>query len=83
MSRPELHWLRQKLQIAGVPHTQTWVAGNTYFPETAFVKNSAAPIVIIDASIAAGFRRYGHVWGNHFKDALTLGISGDRVENIS
>ena len=29
-----------------------------------------------------GLRRYQHTWKNYFKDALNLGISVDRVENV-
>ena len=46
------------------------------------LKNSAAPIIIIGDSIATGLRRYRHIWRNYFKDALNLGIGGDRVENV-
>ena len=46
------------------------------------LKNSAAPIIIIGNSIATGLRRYQHIWKNYFKDAINLGISGDRAENV-
>ena len=45
------------------------------------LKNSAALIIIIGDLIATGLRRYQHTWKNYLKDALNLGISGDRVEN--
>ena len=45
-------------------------------------KNSAAPIIIIDALIGARLRRYGRVWSNCFRGALKLDISGDCVENV-
>ena len=47
-----------------------------------FLKNFAAPIIAIGDSIATGLRKYRHIWRNYFKDALNLGISGDRVENV-
>ena len=46
------------------------------------MKNSAAPIIIIGDSIATGLRRYQHVWRNYSKDALSFGISGNRIENV-
>ena len=36
----------------------------------------------IGDSIVTGLRGYGHIWRNYFKNALNLGISGDRVEII-
>ena len=46
------------------------------------LKNSATPIIIIGDSIAIGLRRYRDIQSNYFKDALNLGIGGDRVENV-
>ena len=46
------------------------------------MKNSAAPIIIIGDSIATCLRRYRHIWRNYFKDAINLGISDARVENV-
>ena len=46
------------------------------------LKNSATPNIIIGELILADLRGYSHIWRNYFKDALNLGISGDRVENV-
>ena len=46
------------------------------------LKNSSAPIIIIDASIAVCLRRYRHVWRNCLKVALKLDSNGYCVENV-
>ena len=61
-------------------HKPGWQETHTFRKS---LKNSTALIIIIGDSIAASLRRYGHVWRNYFKDVLLLGISGDRVENVS
>ena len=54
----------------------------THSLQKKLLKNSAAPIIIIGDLIATGLRRYQHVWRNYSKDALSFGISGDRIENV-
>lgn len=50
------------------------MAKNAYFPEKKMV---------VDDSIAPGLKKYRCVLRNYFIDAFNLGISGDRVENVS
>ena len=38
--------------------------------------------IVIGDSIAAGLARYPEVWLQYFKNALNLGIGGDRVEHV-
>ena len=38
--------------------------------------------VVIGDSIAAGLARFSDVWQNLFRDALNLGIGGDRTEQV-
>ena len=61
-------------------HKLEWEETHTF--QEKLLKKSAAPIIIIGDSIATGLRRYRHIWRNYFKDALNLGIGGDRVENV-
>ena len=61
-------------------HKLGWQETHTFHKKV--LKNSAAPIIIIVDSIATGLRRYRYIWKNCFKDAINLGISGDRVENV-
>ena len=65
------------------PHLNKLGWQKTHISHKKPLKNSATPIIIIGDSIATGLRRYLHIWKNYFKDALNLGISGDRVENVS
>ena len=62
-----------------VPHLHKlgWQKTHTFHKLS---QNSAAPIIIIGDSISTGLRAYQHIWKSYFKDALKLGISGDRVE---
>ena len=62
-------------------HKLGWQETHTFHKK--LLKNSAAPIIITGDPIATGLKRYQHIWKNYFKDALNLGISGDRVENVS
>ena len=61
-------------------HKLGWQETHTFHKK--LLKNSAAPIIIIGDQIATGLRRYRHIWKNYFKDAINLGISGDRVKNV-
>ena len=61
-------------------HKLGWQETHTFHKK--LLKNSAAPVIIIVDSIATGLRRYRYIWKNYFKDAINLGISGDRVENV-
>ena len=61
-------------------HKLGWQETHTF--QEKLLKNSAAPIIIIGDSIGTGLRRYRHIWRNYFKDALNLGIGGDRIENV-
>ena len=61
-------------------HKLGWQETHTF--QKNFLKNSAAPIIIIGDLIATGLRKYRHICRNYFKDALNLGIGGDRAENV-
>lgn len=50
--------------------------------QKSLLRTSAAPIVFVSFSVAAGFRRYTCVWRNYFEDAINLGIGGDCVKNV-
>ena len=61
-------------------HKLGWQETHTF--QKIFLKNSAGSFIIIGDSITTGLRRYQYIWRNCFKDALNLGINGDRVENV-
>ena len=42
-----------------------------------------APSAILTGdSIAAGLARFSNVWQNLFRNALNLGVGGDRIEHV-
>ena len=61
-------------------HKLEWQETHTFHKK--LLKNSASRVIIIGDSIATDSRRYRHIWENYFKDAINLGISGDRVKNV-
>ena len=61
-------------------HKLRWQETLTFHKK--LLKNSAAPVIIIGDSTATGLRKYRYIWKNYFKDAINLGISGDRLKNV-
>ena len=61
-------------------HKPGWQETHTFHKK--LLKNSATPIIIIGDSITTGLKRYRHIWDNYFKDAINLGSSCDRDENV-
>ena len=43
---------------------------------------STPSTIVIGGSIAAGLARFSDVWHNFFRNALNLGVGGDRTEHV-
>lgn len=84
MNRDTQNFAENNYTIAGdcQCHPCINVGGRKHTLQKSLLRTSAATIIFVSISVAAGFRRYTCVWRNYFEDAINLGIGGDCVENV-
>ena len=55
---------------------------NTYKTQQQQLNNKNATMIIIGNSTAVGQTLSHHIWSKEFRDAVNLGIGGNRMENL-